>query len=93
LLSGELLHYSISSVEEYIKKLSFYTNLEVEWMAEKGIKPIGIYGCAGSFFRFFYYYLSKLGFLDGYEGFLYHSLSAFYYFFKYVRLRESLGAL
>ncbi len=90
-LKGDLLHYSSSSVEEYLRKLRLYTDLEARWMAEKGIRPTLADLYLKPKLRFLYFYLLRGGFLDGYEGFLYHFLSSFYYFFKYVRLEETLN--
>ena len=89
-LQGELLHDSNRTVGEYLQKLVQYTHLEAE-VAKKtrtgttlwhwGMKP---------FFRFLYTYFFRLGFLDGFEGFLFHSLSSFYLVAKEVRLSETL---
>jgi glycosyltransferase involved in cell wall biosynthesis len=90
-LRGDLLHYSSATVEEYLRKLRLYTDLEARWMAEKGIRPTLADLYLKPKLRFLYFYLLRGGFLDGYEGFLYHFLSSFYYFFKYVRLEETLS--
>lgn len=87
-LQGELIHESSPTVSEYLKKLRLYTDFEAQWMAEQGVTPTLFDLSLKPFLRFFYGYFLRLGFLDGYEGFLYHSLSSFYSFFKYVRLKE-----
>ena len=87
-LSGELLHHGSSTVGDYLKKLSLYTTLESQWMAEQKMRA----GAADLYLkplvRFLYSYVFRLGFLDGYEGFLFHTLSAWNYFLKYARLGE-----
>lgn len=87
-LSGDLIHQSSPTVSDYLAKLWRYTTFEAELLKKRGVNPsfwaLGI----NPLLRFLYYYVFRLGFLDGYEGFLYHSLSSFYYFFKYVRLLE-----
>jgi len=87
-VSGELLHYSSSSVEDYLKKLSLYTHFEAHWMKEKGVKPTFFDLVVKPCLRFLYNYVFRLGFLDGYPGFLYHTLSVCYDFLKYARLLE-----
>lgn len=87
-LPGELMHYSSGSVEEYLRKLSLYTDFEARWMAKQGKAIRRRDVCVRPFLRFGYNYLLRLGFLDGYEGFLYHSLSFFYDVIKRARLRE-----
>lgn len=87
-LSGELFHYSSGSMEEYLRKLAFYTGLEAQWLARQGVQPTRRNLWFKPFLRFFYHYFLRFGFLDGYEGFLYHVLSSFYYYIKYARLKE-----
>ncbi len=87
-LPGDLMHYSSGSVEEYLRKLSLYTEFEAKWMSRQG-KPVRKRDvCIRPFLRFGYNYFLRMGFLDGYEGFLYHSLSLFYDVIKRARLKE-----
>lgn len=90
-LAGVLIHQSSGSMEEYLKKLKLYTDFEIQWMAENGVRPTGLDLYVKPLFLFLRRYVLQGGFLDGYEGFLYHSLSSFYTFFKYVRLREEIN--
>ena len=87
-LKGELSHESNQTVSEYLEKLSRYTTLEAKAAQQKrnqssfwhwGVKPA---------LRFLYTYFFRLGFLDGFEGFLFHGLSSFYLVAKEVRLAE-----
>ena len=41
-----------------------------------------------SIFKFFKMYIIKLGFLDGYEGYLLAKLASIYVFVKYAKLKE-----
>lgn len=88
ILKNYMEHYSTNTLSEYCRKLNSYTEKEARRMKEDGIKfsvsqitikPIG---------KFIYQYIFSGGFLDGIEGFLFYSLSAFYVFLKYVRLWE-----
>ncbi len=87
-LAGDLLHYSTPTVAVYMEKLNFYTGQEAKWMFQKGIKPDLQHLYINPFLRFIYFYFLRLGFMDGWEGLLYHSLSSFYYFLKYAKLKE-----
>ncbi len=77
-LPGALIHESNQSAGDYLDKLVLYSGLEAGTAQQKrnqtnvwhwGIKPA---------LRFIYFYFFRLGFLDGFEGFLFHSLSSFY---------------
>lgn len=87
-VSGDLLHFSTSTLEDYIKKLDLYTEFEAKWLKERKIQPTSFDLLLKPSVRFIKGYFIQLGFLDGYEGFLYHSLSSFYDFLKYARVRE-----
>ena len=87
-LAGTLLHVSNQSVGEYLEKLSQYTGLEAQVLKQSG-KKISFWDWGFKpFARFFYTYFLRLGFLDGFEGFLFHALSSFYLAIKYCRVSE-----
>ena len=87
-LSGSMIHHSTEDISAYIKKLDFYTDLEACIMARTGktarrcdliLKPVG---------KFLSQYFIKLGFLDGFEGFVFYFLSAVNVFVKYAKWIE-----
>ena len=88
-ISGELLHYSSRTVSEYLNKLRLYTDLEVQWLAQKKVKVTAMDIAVKPVVLFLRNYFLRLGLLDGFEGFLYHSLSAFNLLLKYARLTET----
>ena len=89
-LKGEILHESNRTIGEYLQKLAQYTQLEAEVAKKTRIKTTLWHWGMKPFFRFLYTYFFRLGFLDGFEGFLFHSLSSFYLVAKEVRLSEEL---
>ncbi|MBI3559374.1 glycosyltransferase family 2 protein [Candidatus Gottesmanbacteria bacterium] len=62
---GKLLHYPHKNIAEFIKKINFYSDLDIgEFGGFRGfglIKPVA---------KFFLNYFLKLGFLDGFPGFV-----------------------
>ncbi len=87
-LAGELVHESITDLKEYFEKLNLYTDHEARLMRSRGIRPnfVDLYLKPAA--RFFYFYILRLGFLDGYAGFLYHGLSSYYAFLKCAKVKE-----
>ena len=88
MLKNYMEHYSTNTLSEYCRKLNSYTDKEAKRMKEEGIKfsisqitinPVG---------KFIYQYIFQRGFMDGVEGFLFYTLSAFYIFLKHVKLWE-----
>lgn len=82
------LHYSYDSIETYIKKLNNYTNLLSKINYDKGKK----YSILGMIIKFIFEFVKKyffhLNFLNGKEGFIWSSYSAFYTFTKCVKTNE-----
>jgi len=87
-LKGTLQHYSSRYVKDYLDKLALYTDLEARWLKEDGPRVSVFTLCLKPLAFFIYNYFLRLGFLDGYEGFLYHSLSFFNQVLKVARLEE-----
>ena len=89
MLEHHLLHYTYDSLNDWFEKFIQYTDLEVRQMKERGVRYHWPQLFIKPWLRFLYTYVWKGGFLDGYQGLLFHSLSAFYAFVKYAKLRES----
>ncbi|MEM6766151.1 MAG: glycosyltransferase family 2 protein [Bacteroidota bacterium] len=87
-LSGDILHYSITSVEDHLERINRYSSLAAEDMFNKGKKGGWIKRWLSPGLRFLKMYLLKGGFLDGYEGYLISKFSAFSTYLRYVKLRE-----
>lgn len=88
-LSGDLEHYSYHSVSEHIRQADKFTTMTAQAAFERGEKPKTrcVIRCKAAW-KFIGSYLFRLGFLDGYYGFLVCRISAFATFLKYVKLNE-----
>lgn len=87
-LKGDLLHYSYYSIEEHIAQINKYSTLSALKKFEKGKKSSLFAILLFPKWRFFRDYIIKLGFLDGYYGFVICSNSAHEVFLKYTKLRD-----
>jgi glycosyltransferase involved in cell wall biosynthesis len=87
-LPGHVLHYTAKDEAEFADKMLRYALLNAEKYAEQGKKSswINIYGAP--FFSFLKHYIFKLGFLDGWAGYVCAKMNAYYTFKKYARLLE-----
>ena len=87
-LSGYLEHYSYRTVGEYLSRMRRYSRMSAEQMHAQGqtAGPLAVWGHA--FWAFFQRYLLRLGFLDGYQGYLAARLESLYTLAKYARLLE-----
>lgn len=87
-LKGFIHHYTYQSVEEHERKIEDYTTLDAQKMYNRGIKPGFIKLYLGPKFTFIKNYFFRLGFLDGYYGFIAARLSGKHSYLKYKKLKD-----
>ena len=87
-LRGKVLHYTVSNITEYSNKTVAYAkaNAKKYWLRGKKAGFIKLYLAPA--FNFLQHYIFRLGFLDGWEGYLICKTNAWYTFMKYAFLRE-----
>lgn len=88
LLEGLLYHYSYYSIEDHLARIESYARLGAEKLAASGQTggwPLGILKSAG---RFISCYIFRLGFLDGFHGWIICKNTAYAIFLKYKYLNE-----
>lgn len=87
-LKGFVLHQTMKDLNDYAQKMVHYAMLNAEKYYREGKKYswFGIWLSPGV--NFLNYYILRLGFLDGYEGYVCAKMTAYYTFLKYAKLRE-----
>lgn len=85
-LSGNLLHYSYSSIPEHIKQINRYTEIIATGFFHEGIKSNLLKIIFNPTWKFFRNYFLRLGFLDGFLGIVLNSNIAYETFLKYIKL-------
>ncbi|WP_298767424.1 glycosyltransferase family 2 protein [uncultured Polaribacter sp.] len=79
-------HFSFRSYDHYIAKMNHYGQLRAEELYEKG-KKVNIYHVlVKPPARFLIHYLVRLGFLDGFAGFLVAKTQAYGVLTRYIKL-------
>lgn len=86
--NGDLLHYSYYSIQQHINQANKFTDLTAMEALKKGKKASILKIIFSSCVKFIRDYFFKLGFLDGYHGFVICKISAFATYLKYTKLRE-----
>lgn len=88
-LDGTLWHYSYKNLDDYFAKFNRYTSMMAasRWRQNKA-QPNLIVMAVRLPADFIIRYVFKLGFLDGWPGYLWASLSSFYSLIKYAKLKE-----
>lgn len=87
-LKGYVLHYTVVNLNDYIIKLNRYALLSGEKYFKQGKKNTWYKLYLTPPFTFLLNYIVRLGFLDGWHGFVLAKLSAYYAFLKYAYLKE-----
>jgi glycosyltransferase involved in cell wall biosynthesis len=90
-LKGDLLHYSYYSIQQHINQANKFTDLTAMEAFQKGKQASILKIFFSPLLKFIRDYVFKLGFLDGYPGYLVCKISAFASFMKYIKLRELQG--
>ena len=87
-LKGNLEHFSFSTVEEHISREKQFANIAASALFKNGKKSGFIHVYMSPIFKFIRNYFLKLGFLDGYYGWVISSISAKGTYWKYSKLKE-----
>lgn len=87
-LKGYVLHQTVKDMPDYSRKMTHYAMLNAEKYFRRGKKASWFKIRLSPGFTFIHYYLLRLGFLDGYPGYVCAKMTAWYTFLKYTRLRE-----
>lgn len=89
LLEGTLWHWSYYDLEDYFSRFNRYTSMTAKARFESSKTcPPELFLALRLPADFFTRYILKLGFLDGWPGFLWALFGSFYGFVKYAKLRE-----
>lgn len=88
-LHGDLLHYSIVSVADHLKRIEHYSTLQAKQMFESGQKFSYVKMYISPFVRFLKQYILQLGILDGKAGLqiaYYSALAVYKKYFKHLQI-------
>ncbi|MBS1772403.1 MAG: glycosyltransferase family 2 protein [Bacteroidetes bacterium] len=88
LLKGDLLHYSFNSISDYVKKIEKYSEIAARLRVEKGINYSIFKIMVVPQWKLFADFILRLGFLDGYAGWLVCRLNAMETMIKYAKTRQ-----
>lgn len=87
-IGGDLLHYSYHSIQQHLNQINSFTEIAAKQAIANGKSSSVFKAVFKSFWKFKRDYIFKLGFLDGYYGFVICVLSAYAVFVKYIKIRE-----
>lgn len=85
-LKESLLHFPYKNFDHYVGKLNRYAGLQAQMLFKEGKRINFFHFAIKPFYRFINHYFLKLGFLDGYRGFVIAGLQSYGVFTRYVKL-------
>ena len=86
-LNHKLEHFSYRGFDHYISKLNQYSGLQAQQLHSKGKKVTLFHLLVKPPARFLIHYVIRLGFLDGFSGFVLASTQAYGVYTRYIKLR------
>lgn len=88
-LNGDLLHYSYPTIRHHVSQINRFSDIAARAAFADGRRSNFLFDiCLNPTLTFFKKYVLKLGILDGYEGFVISTSTAYGKFLKYIKLRE-----
>jgi glycosyltransferase involved in cell wall biosynthesis len=87
-LKGDLLHFSYYSIQQHLNQINSFTEIAAKEGVAKGKNTSLVVIVFKVIWKFKRDYFFKLGFLDGYYGFVVCAMSAYTAFVKYLKMRE-----
>ena len=87
-LKGDLLHYSYYSIKQHIDQVNKFTCIAANEIVQDGKRTNLIKIISHPIWKFIRDYFIKLGFLDGYYGFVISAISAHATFLKHLKIME-----
>lgn len=87
-LNNDMLHYTFQTVAQHMQKIERYTELAAREAVGRGKKVDILKAVLGSKWSFVHKYFIRLGFLDGYEGYLLCKMASFEKWLKYNKIRK-----
>ncbi len=86
LLDHYLDHYTYRDYNHYLKKVTHYADLKAQDLFKKGKRVTIFHLLLFPIFRFISHYFIRLGFLDGFQGFMIAKIQAHGVFVRYNKL-------
>ncbi len=87
-LKGDILHYTFKTIDEHLQRNEKFTTIAAQSLFESGKKIHWGKIFISPVWSFVHSYFLRLGFLDGYYGFIIATQTAHHSFLKYQKLKR-----
>lgn len=87
-LKGDLLHYTVSTVREYIGQVNKFSSIQATELLQRKKRVSFFHLYIKPPYKFILAYFFRLGFLDGWRGFCIASGQAWGIYLRYVKMKD-----
>ncbi len=87
-IEGDLLHYTVSEVGEYLAQVDKFSTIQAEQLKAEGMSPHFFHLRIKPLYKFLLAYVIRLGFLDGWRGYVIARGQALGIYWRYRKVRE-----
>ncbi len=85
---GKILHHSFRSLADHVRQVNRFTSVSADEMLARGRRPGVLSMLVRPPYHAFRMYVLRLGFLDGWPGFVAAGMNGWYVFLKYAKAWE-----
>ncbi|MFP9115405.1 glycosyltransferase [Flavobacterium sp. RHBU_3] len=87
-LKNAIQHYSFRDADDFLQKRLQYSRLKAKEFHQEGVRTNILHFTVRPAYRFFKYYVLKLGFINGKRGYEVAKILGYHVYMRYVYLRE-----
>lgn len=88
-IEGDLLHYTVDQIDEYIDQVNKFSSIQAAQLTAERFNPNFFHFFLKPVFKFFTGYIIRLGFLDGWRGYLIARGQALGVYLRYAKIRNT----
>lgn len=88
-VDGDLLHYTVHRIDEYIGQVNKFSTIQADILTRKGFQPNAYHLIIKPIYKFVLAYFIRLGFLDGWRGYMIAKGQALGIYLRYAKVRRN----
>lgn len=87
-VKADILHYTVHTIDDYIDQINKFSTIQAQNLTDKGFRPSFFHIVLKPIYKFMVAYFIRLGFLDGWRGYLIARGAALGVYLRYVKVRR-----
>ncbi|MCB0670172.1 MAG: glycosyltransferase family 2 protein [Saprospiraceae bacterium] len=87
-IRGDILHYTVSNIEQYYSQINKFSTIQAAQLKKEGFKPNPYHLLFKPVYKFFVGYFIRMGFLDGWRGYMIARGQALGVYLRYAKIRN-----